>query len=80
MGECLGWNQARVDAELDYVRTRLRLAASGRALLAEPLVHPDLVCIVATVWHSDASVATQIQLPGMLRCEGALSGEAGSAR
>jgi hypothetical protein len=43
MGECLGWNQARVDAELDYVRTRLRLAASGRALLAEPLVHPDLV-------------------------------------
>ena len=36
MGECLGWDPPQVEAELAYVRSRLRLAASGRALLAEP--------------------------------------------
>ena len=43
MGDCLRWSQARTDAELDYVRSRLRLAATGRALLAEPMLHRDLV-------------------------------------
>jgi glycerol-3-phosphate dehydrogenase len=43
MGACLAWSEARMDAELDYVRARLRLATTGRALLAEPVVQRDLV-------------------------------------
>jgi glycerol-3-phosphate dehydrogenase len=38
MGECMGWDQGRLDAELDYVRDRLRLSSTGRALLAEPAI------------------------------------------
>ena len=36
MGECRAGTRRSVDAELAYVRSRLRLAATGRALLAEP--------------------------------------------
>ena len=43
MGECLGWNPAQVEGELAYVRSRLCLAASGRALLAEPRMARALV-------------------------------------
>ena len=43
MGECLGWDPPQVEAELAYVRSRLRLAASGRALLAEPKMARALV-------------------------------------
>jgi glycerol-3-phosphate dehydrogenase len=38
MAECLGWDGARQAAELDDVRRRLRLARTGRALLADPPV------------------------------------------
>ena len=43
MGECLGWDPPQVEAELAYVRSRLRLTASGRALLAEPKMARALV-------------------------------------
>ena len=43
MGDCLGWDQAQVEGELAYVRARLRLATSGRALLAEPRMAGALV-------------------------------------
>jgi glycerol-3-phosphate dehydrogenase len=43
MAECQGWDAAQVAAELGYVRARLALAASGRALLAEPRVARALV-------------------------------------
>jgi glycerol-3-phosphate dehydrogenase len=43
MGECMGWEQSRRDAEVAYVRSRLQLAATGRALLAESAASPALV-------------------------------------
>jgi glycerol-3-phosphate dehydrogenase len=43
MGECRGWDQGHTDAELAYVRDRLALAGSGRALLAEPVMARALV-------------------------------------
>ena len=43
MGECLGWDASQLEAELRYVRSRLDLARSGRALLAEPAVPRVLV-------------------------------------
>jgi hypothetical protein len=39
----LGWDQPQVEAERGYVRSRLRLAASGRALLAQPTTTRALV-------------------------------------
>ena len=43
MGDCMGWDQSRRDAEVAYVRSRLQLAATGRALLAESAAAPALV-------------------------------------
>ena len=43
MAEALAWDRARAAAELDQVRRRLRLARTGRALLAEPMAAPALV-------------------------------------
>lgn len=43
MAECRGWRPARVEAELDDVRRRLRLARTGRALLADGAVAEELL-------------------------------------
>ena len=43
MAECCGWDPPRIDAEQAYVRGRLQLATTGRALLAEPKMARALV-------------------------------------
>ena len=43
MADCMGWDCRRREEQMDQVRARLRLAATGRAMLAEPAPAAALV-------------------------------------
>ena len=43
MADCMGWDCRQREQQTDHVRARLRLAATGRAMLAEPAASAALV-------------------------------------